>query len=383
MSAFVDKRDGRCILEHRVEGKVYRERGDSWTEVEYLRDVRLAELGRISMLADDGTTTLLEAFADWLKYDAPTSARNGQPIAPGTMRNHRNAYRELEASSLASIRLIDLRVRYVEAWFATLASRSIDSLGYTMLAEMRARLIRVVDRAVRLELVETNVVERTKVPATARRRGKAQWLDRDGFARLREELGRVDASNYERALLVTLLAGCRPGEALGLRWTAVDFDAGTLAVRSGLQVAENGRTREVVDELKTTSSRRVLEMPTDLARALRFERTRQAEERLASTSWADPTLVFATSTGRPLNPSNMRRTMAGLVARLDLADVTPNELRHSFASMMLDLGLAMPAVARAMGHTDTRMVAARYGHALDDIVPTAAALNAMVANVVS
>lgn len=397
-STFYDKRDGRCVLEHRVqvdgETVVYRERGDSWSEVEELRDARRAEVGRRSKLSGDGTTTLAEAYRDWLEYEAPASLRSGELVAPGTMRNHRSTLELLEAyPSLAETPLVDLRVRELEAWYLELATRGPNrgkgerpligrppsSHGQTSLRDIRARLVRVVDRAVRLELVEANVVPTSKVPAKARRRKPPTWIDdRQAFADMRYWLARSEATRYERALLTTLLTGARPGEVLGLRWDAVDLDAGVLHIRSGLQVDETGRKRTVVDELKTAASRRPLEMTSDLVAALRAERTAQLERLLSSSPGADYcSLVFATDRNRPLNPSNVRRAARVACGAVGIAYVTPNQYRHTFASVALDLGLSMPAVARAMGHTDTRMVASTYGHSMDEVVPTGAALDGM------
>jgi integrase len=333
-----------------------------------------------SRLVGDPTTTLVEAYADWLEYEAPTSTRDGELVAPGTMRNHVNTLRDLEASKLGVMVLGEVRVRDVEAWFHELSVRPVGSLSQTSIRTVRSRLIRVVDRAVRLELVETNVVATSKVPAKARRRKAAAWLKRESFADMRYWLARSDASTHERALLTTLLTGARPGEVLGLRWDAVDLDAGIINIRSGLQVAENGRTRTIVDELKTASSRRSLEMTADLIAALRAERASQIERRLASTQWDDTSIVFATVRGCPLNPSNLRRAAHVACAVVGIDYVTPNQLRHTFASVALDLGLAMPAVAHAMGHTDTRMVASTYGHSLDEVVPTGTALDSLVAS---
>jgi integrase len=381
-STFYDERDGRCVLEHRVQvdGKtrVYRERGDSWPEVEELRDARRAELGRRSKLAGDGSTTLVEAYRDWLEYDAPASTRDGAPVAPGTMRNHRGTLELLEAYPIGETPLLALKVRELEAWYLELSRRPVDSHGQTSLRDIRARLVRVVDRAVRLELVEANVVPSSKIPATARRRAKPRWIDdREAFAAMRYWLAREDASTYDRVLLVTLLTGARPGEVLGLRWDAVDLEARVLLVRSGLQVDETGRKRAVVDELKTEASRRPLEMTADVVASLRAERAEQAARRLCAEEYDDVSLVFASVRGRPLNPSNVRRAARAACEAVGIAYVTPNQYRHTFASVALDLGLSMPAVARAMGHTDTRMVAATYGHSMDEVVPTGTALDAL------
>ena len=50
---------------------------------------------------------------------------------------------------------------------------------------------------------------------------------------------------------------------------------------------------------------------------------------------------------------------------------SPNELRHSFASLMSLCGAPMEEVADAMGHVDTRMTSKVYRHNLKPIVDVA------------
>jgi len=46
-----------------------------------------------------------------------------------------------------------------------------------------------------------------------------------------------------------------------------------------------------------------------------------------------------------------------------------HELRHSYASMLVNAGCPLAYVAAQLGHTDTRMVEKHYGH----LAPTALA----------
>jgi integrase len=105
--------------------------------------------------------------------------------------------------------------------------------------------------------------------------------------------------------------GLRSGELLALRWSDVDMEAATLAVRH----TRNVRTGELA-EPKTERSRRTLRLGAELAAALREHRRRQLEERLAAGSrWQDGDYVFATPLGRSLDANNVRhRFQATLVA---------------------------------------------------------------------
>jgi len=51
-----------------------------------------------------------------------------------------------------------------------------------------------------------------------------------------------------------------------------------------------------------------------------------------------------------------------LVGSIGLDDWTPNELRHSAASLMSDAGMPIEQVADQLGHKDLRMLQKHYRH---------------------
>lgn len=101
-------------------------------------------------------------------------------------------------------------------------------------------------------------------------------------------------------------------------------------------------------DTKTEDSRRTLEIPDDVARALKEHHTRQAKQRLeVGQAWQDNDLVFCTSVGTPLYAANVRR----ITKAAGLGDNwTPRELRHSFVSIMSGNGVSIEQIAELVGH---------------------------------
>ena len=125
------------------------------------------------------------------------------------------------------------------------------------------------------------------------------------------------ASDHRLAALFVLAlhTGMRKGELLGLRWSDVDLEAGTLHVQGSLQPVAGGR-HEIV-EPKTASSRRRIDLGKEASAALRGHRARQAQERLRmGEAWDDLGLVFTNEVGRPIHPSNfLQRDFRPIVAK--------------------------------------------------------------------
>jgi integrase len=101
----------------------------------------------------------------------------------------------------------------------------------------------------------------------------------------------VKPTRWHGIYVLALMLGVRRGEVLGLRWSDVDFGAGTLAVRNNLLRA-GGELR--MQAPKTGKSRRTLPSPVLAAR--REQRAKQATDRLAAaprgrtTTWSSPPL---------------------------------------------------------------------------------------------
>jgi len=161
------------------------------------------------------------------------------------------------------------------------------------------------------------------------------------------------ARPQDRALIgLLVLTGMRPGEAYALRHADLDLASGNARItrswdhRSGTFVAP-----------KTKAGNRTVPLSGWLVEAL------QAHQGL--TGRARDELVFATETGRPMNPSNARRDIwTKLVARAGVRALDMYSLRHTFASLGRTAGEAAFNVAAVMGHSRSHLVDQVYAHSL-------------------
>jgi integrase len=167
---------------------------------------------------------------------------------------------------------------------------------------------------------------------------------------------------------VAATTGMRQGEVLGLRWTdvALESPSPTLTVRRALALTDSGYA---LAEPKTSRSRRTIDLPPITAAALRRERTRQKERRLAAgEAWQDRDgLVFTDAVGRPLDGRWVTHAFSNALARLGLPHVRFHDLRHGAASMMLASGVPLKTVSEQLGHSSIVVTADVYAHVTKDM----------------
>ncbi len=241
------------------------------------------------------------------------------------------------------------------------------SLSVASINKTITRLGQILEVAVEYGLITAN-------PAKGRRRRlKPQktppvWLDRaehiqalldaaaalDSHAKVKGGQDQHGGLVYRRALLATLvLAGLRIGELTGLQWRDVDLTGSQLTVR----------------ESKTDAGLRQV----DLLPALNHELTTYKTH---APSTAPDSFVFPTAAGSELTQSNIRnRVLEKTVMKaneqlIEAGDVplpeglTPHKLRHTFASILVILGVDPGSVMDQLGHADPGFTLRVYRHGM-------------------
>ena len=138
------------------------------------------------------------------------------------------------------------------------------------------------------------------------------------------------------ALLLALGTGMRRGEQLGLRWSDVDLDAGTVTVNQTLQEAYG---KIIFKEPKTAKSSRRITLPGVVIDALRAHRAEQAKKTLArEPGYVESDLVLAAPGGGPWWPSNFDRVWRRFKTKQGL-QIRFHDLRHTHATQLLKAGV--------------------------------------------
>lgn len=186
-----------------------------------------------------------------------------------------------------------------------------------------------------------------------------QPLSADQVAELRTA---IRGHRLEALILTALGTGARQGELLALAWRDVDLDAGTVAIRRTLQVG----SRELT-EPKTDRSRRSLHLPLSVQGALRRHQVRQAGEREAAKVWDARGFVFATRAGAPLDSRNVTTDLQAILAGAGLPKQRFHDLRHAYATLLLEAGADLYEVSRGLGHASIATTANVYAHVTDQM----------------
>jgi integrase len=223
---------------------------------------------------------------------------------------------------------------------------------------MHSVLRAALNQAVRWRMVHYNAAAMVSTPRVSRREVLA--LTPEEARRL---LDAARGDRLEALYSVALALGLRQGEALGLQWSDIDLDTGTLRVRRASQRIPHQGTQLV--ETKTARSRRTLIMPPIVIRALHAHRARQAMERLAAGKrWTDLDLIFPSERGTLADGPNITHRFHKLLKRAELPPMRFHDLRHACASLLLVQGVHPRVVMETLGHSQISLTMNTYSHVL-------------------
>jgi integrase len=286
-----------------------------------------------------------ETYLPWAKANRPRTA-------PNTLGKLNRLYGSWFAEPLSSITM-----ERIDSW--KIRRLNTGRSGTTVLRDIFT-LSSVRSRAVRLGKLADNPIRWVDKPRIDRR-PKIRYLDEQEEARLRAALNARDAEmrkaresanvwrqerQYELlpslphfgdhltpAILVSMNTGLRRGELLSLHWNSIDFNHQILTVEGG--TAKSRQTRHVPINDEAT---RVLK---------HWHEQANGGQR-----------VFEAKTG-------FKSAWAQLLKRAQITKFRWHDLRHHFASRLVQIGVPLNTVRDLLGHSSVAM-SLRYAHLAPD-----------------
>lgn len=250
------------------------------------------------------------------------------------------------------VRLRDITAPMLQRWRNELVA------GYS---PAYARLVfghfaMVLDFAVKLGLLQRNVARQVgnvrKVPK------EVDFWSRDEFERV---IGTFDKTDYYGlfgfvCIWLLYMTGLRLGEAQALKWSAVDFEEGTLSVRHSMYYRNAGDWK--LTPPKTKAGKRVVALDALTVKYLRLWREVQGRNISSDfvLSWC----------GEPLNKHTLRHIIARHAPAAGVRRIRVHALRHSHAALLISLGENALAIRDRLGHEDVKTTLGTYGHLYQD-----------------
>lgn len=207
--------------------------------------------------------------------------------------------------------------------------------------------------AVRQGLIDANPVQEVEKPKGRSRYKATDEMDILRPDEIRRFLYHVEGLKYQTLFTLAIMSGARQGELLGLMWSDIDWYNSQLVIRRTFQ---HGRFYEPKSE---TSKRKIDLGPTVMAQLKRWK--------LACPP-SDLVLLFPNDSGRPIEKGNLiRRHFEPTLRKAGLRRIRFHDLRHTFASLLIEQGEHPKYIQSQMGHSSISVTMDTYGHLMNTV----------------
>jgi integrase len=325
-----------------------------------------AEYAKVKHQTDEGTfvgpdkTTVSEWLDTWLKSTTVD-------VEKATAANYADALLSVR-ERLGGKRLQDVTEEDVDdlvSWMLTSGRKrggKVGSgLGVRSVQLTLGRFRSALNVAMRRRLVVRNVAQYTQIPREARRKAAAAAALRVPWSEteVRQFLASIRDHRLHAPVLLALI-GMRPAEVCGLRWSAVDLNAGTLSVELTRTLVE-GEVEEKGP--KSEKGKRKLPLPTPLHAALKAFKARQAAEAMRAGELDDRSgFVLVDELGTAWKTDRFRRAIHKLMDQAKVRKVRPYDARHACLTYLATSGVPDVIVSAWAGHADLSFTKRVYIH---------------------
>ena len=337
---------------------------------ELLRQARRAFTPPVPNRSDDLSPDML--FSDYMLYWLKIIRTSVEPTTWSSycfnVKDHIVPYFEPTGITLGGLKASHIQSFYLH---------ELETLKATSVIKQHANMHKALKYAVKLDLIPGNPVDKVERPKLQKYMASVDKVERPKLqkymasyytAQEMEELFQAArGSRLELIILFAAFYGLRRSEVLGLRWDAIDFEAGTLTIRH-IVTSANIEGKHILiqaDRAKTSSSLRTLPLVEGFAQRLKeLKKQQEYNERLCGNCYNKKYkgYLFVDEMGNLILPNAVSENFGKLLKAYGLRHIRFHDLRHSCASLLLKQRVPMKQIQEWLGHSDISTTANIYAH---------------------
>ena len=299
------------------------------------------------------TILFSDFMLQWLEIVKPTIAITTYSSYCNMVTGVIVPYFKEKGITLGALKATDIQAFYMDQLKRVSASSVI---------HYHANIHKALKYATKIELIPSNPADKVERPKKSRFVGS--FYDSEEVERL---FAAAKGTNLEIPIFLGAFYGLRRSEALGLKWSAIDFQNNTVTIRHTVTTCLlDGKCVQVAqDTTKTKSSMRTLPLvPAFKEKLLSHKKQQEEYRRVCGRSYDKRYLdyVCVDEMGTLISPHYLTAAFPKLLEKNGLRHIRFHDLRHSCASLLLANGVPMKQIQEWLGHSDFSTTANVYAH---------------------
>jgi len=341
--ACVTKRRGRWVIDfYDQHGKRrWRTLPENTTKKKATEELRAIEeqVGKKVFIPTKEVPLFKAVAKEFAESKRPNLRANTFEVVEGIIRNHFSELEELRIQSITTARLEKyIRARQDEG-------RNILTLRKTLMV-----MGQIFSYAVRHRYIDFNPLREAERPRRRGHEGENEQKEMKVLtpAQIKALLEQVKEQKFKMLFTLAAFTGMRQGELLGLKWDDIDWEAKQIHVQ---RTFNNGRFFET----KTKGSNRRIDLAPTVITDLKKWKLASGRNELA--------LVFCNEAGNPIDHHNLvNRNFFPALKAANLPKVRFHDLRHSYASILIEQGENLKYIQSQLGHSSPTVTLNVYAH---------------------
>ena len=314
------------------------------------------KLTEITAKIDEGTFVAPSQYrlSEWLENWLEVYVRHS--VKEFTMDSYTNICHKYINPVLGKIKLKELNSTQIQKFYNDLLDKNLS--GKTV-KNIHGVLHRALEQAYVIGEIKVNPSDRCLLPKVSR--PKIEPMEADEVSSF---LSAIKGHKYENVYYLTLFAGLRQGEVLGLTWDCVDFENSMILINKQLKRTSHHKGAVYhLDSTKNGKERLIAVAPTVLDMLQRQREAQQSWSEKAGSAWSNEwNLVFTNALGEHLCHSTVYNNYKRIVKDLGIENKRFHDLRHTYAVASLESGDDIKTVQDNLGHATASFTLDVYGH---------------------
>ncbi|GED53501.1 site-specific integrase [Brevibacillus borstelensis] len=312
----------------------------------------IAQFQRGELFKESGDT--YEAYLlDFMENTVRLSVR------PSTYQFHLFLAKKHILPELGQIKLKDLSPRHLQRLYA---KKVDDGLSASYIRNIHAVISKSLRKAKEWGLIKENVTSLVTPPRIEKKQVQTWTLEEINQFLKAIKKRKTGNKKFYIVYVLAIFCGMRRGEILGLRWSDCDLENGLIRVQ---QTLVNVGGKAVMQEPKTRGAIRTIDVPEFALQELKSHYIKQKEMKLQlGQGYEDNDLVVANWTGTPVLPGDVNHDFKIACKFAGIPIIRFHDLRHTHATILLQLGENPKIVSERLGHSDVTITLNTYAHVL-------------------
>lgn len=308
----------------------------------------LTALGK-GTYVDASDKTLITWCKEWYETHKKPSIRTN------TREKYLTSIARLKRYDIANMQLKSINLELIQKFYNNLSE---DGFSEETIKATHSLINGALEKAEELKMVIKNEARKAIIPKSDiidSEEKEAKALTEDQEKSFLSELGR--RTKYYMYALFMANTGLRPGEALALNRKDVNLQKKTVKVTKTFL----DRQKKVQNAPKTSSSKRTVPIPDDVAKLLKEYMIKQPNQKPDAP-------LFQTETGNRPTMSYLRKRFKYVGNAIGCEWVNLHTMRHTYASKLFKKGVDIKVISKLLGHKDVSTTYDIYVHFIDNVV---------------